>query len=373
VPGRLAIGIDARTLGAGAISGVERYVRNLIAHLAKLPGLPECLLYVDCEQVALAPPVPIGPSMRLRVVPPGRAWLRWRLPRAMRADRIAVMHFPATVLPPFLPCPAVVTVYDLAFELYPESYEPADLRMQRRGARRSIKRARSIFAISNSTRDDIVRLYHRPPESVTVTPLGAEERFLNAVSLPPPRGWPDAYILSVGALAPRKNLVSLLEAYARARSQGVREALMVVGRGSPEYVAMLRAKAVGLQIIEDVLFTGYLADEVLPAAYLNARAFVYPSLYEGFGLPVLEAMACGTPVVASSSSCFPEIVADAGLLVDPHDVEAQAQALVEVCTDDARRRELSSRSRARAKLFSWDDLARRTLQVYLASAAERVG
>jgi len=363
-PGRLAIGIDARTLAATTITGVERYVRNLVAHLAKLPDLPECLLYVDSEQVALAPPVPIGHSMRLRVVPPGRAWLRWRLPRAVRADRVSVMHFPATVLPPLLPCPAVVTVYDLAFEFYPESYDPADLRMQRRGARRSVKRARSILAISNSTRDDIVRLYHRSPESITVTPLGAEERFLDAANLPPPRGWPDAYILYVGALAPRKNLVSLLEAYARARSQGVREALMLAGRGAAEYVAMLRAKAVGLQIIEEALFTGYLADEVLPAAYLNARAFVYPSLYEGFGLPVLEAMACGTPVVASSSSSLPEIVGDAGLLVDPHDVEAQTQALVEICTDHGRHHELSSKSRARAKLFSWDDVARRTLEVY---------
>jgi len=367
----LRIGIDARTLGAARITGVERYVRNLITHLAALPDLPECLLYVDSPDVAAAPPVPLGPSMRTRLVPPGRAWLRWRLPRAARADRVAVMHFPATVLPRLLPCPSVVTVYDLAFEFYPDSYDPADLRMQRDYARNSIKRARSILAISNATRDDIVRLYRRKPENITVTPLGVEERFFSAPGLPAPPGWPPDYILYVGQIAPRKNLASLLEAYAAARARGVAEVLMLVGGGTSAYIAALRAKAVSLNIIGDVLFAGYLPEDALPAAYANARAFVYLSLYEGFGLPVAEAMACGLPVVASSASCFPEIVGDAGILVDPGDVPAQARALVEVLTDDARRQELSAKARERARLFSWEQTARRTLEVYLAAARQR--
>lgn len=367
----LRIGIDARTLGAARITGVERYVRNLITHLAALPDLPECLLYADSADLVSAPPVALGPSMRMRLVPPGRAWLRWRLPRAARADRVAVMHFPATVLPRLLPCPSVVTVYDLAFEFHPDSYDPADLRMQRDRARNSIKRARSILAISNATRDDIVRLYRRKPENITVTPLGVEERFLNARDLPRPPGWPENYILYVGLLAPRKNLASLLDAYAQARGRGIGESLVLAGAGKPEHVAALRMKAINLDLIEHVVFTGYLAEELLPAAYLNARAFAYLSLHEGFGLPVAEAMACGLPVVASSASCFPEIVGDAGMLVDPGDVPAQARALVEVLTDDARRQELSAKARERARQFSWADLARRTLDVYLATAHRR--
>jgi glycosyltransferase involved in cell wall biosynthesis len=364
----LRIGIDARTLSAPRITGVERYVRNLITHLAALPDLPECLLYVDAAGVSAAPPVALGPSMRMRLVPPGRAWLRWRLPRAARADRVTVMHFPATVLPPLLPCPAVVTVYDLAFELHPASYDPADLRMQQRGARRSIKRARSILAISEATRDDIVRLYKCRPESITVTPLGAEPRFLDAANLPAPPGWPEQYLLYVGALAPRKNLMSLLQAYARARAQGIEDALVLAGGGSPDYVAALRSKAIALHVIEDVAFTGYLSDELLPAAYLNARAFAYVSLYEGFGLPVLEAMACGVPIIASATSSFPEIVGDAGILVDPADVTAQEKAILTVLTDEAKRLELAAKARARARQFSWDDVARRTLEVYLKTA-----
>jgi glycosyltransferase involved in cell wall biosynthesis len=371
VAGRdLRIGIDARTLGATRITGVERYVRNLIAHLAALPDLPQCLLYVDCAEVAAAPPIARGPSMRMRLVSPGRGWLRLRLPLAARRDRVGVMHFPATVLPPLLHCPAVVTVYDLAFEFYPDSYDPADLRMQQR-ARRSIKRASRILAISGSSRDDIIRLYGCKPETITVTWLGVEERFRNAAGLPAPAGWPQDYILYVGQIAPRKNLGSLLEAYAAARARGIRETLVLAGAGVAEYVAALRAKAVSLTIIGDVLFAGYLPDDALPAAYANARAFVYPSLYEGFGLPVAEAMACGAPVIVSSASCFPEIVGDAGVLVDPRDVAAQAQALTELCTNEARRQELSAKSRERARLFSWGDAARRTLEVYLATAARR--
>lgn len=361
----MRIGIDARTLGAPRITGVERYVRNLIAHLGRLPELPECLLYVDSPEVAAAPPVELGPAMRMRLVPPGRGWLRVRLPLAARADRVSVLHFPATVLPPLLPCRAVATVYDLAFEFFPRSYDPADLRMQQRGARKSIRRAHHLLAISHATRDDIIRLYGRRPDDITVTPLGVEERFLNAPASAPPPGWPDEYLLYVGALAPRKNLMSLLEAYARARTEGVTAALVLAGAGAPDYVAALRGKAIGLDLLRDVVFTGYLPDELLPAAYLNARAFAYLSLYEGFGLPVVEAMACGTPVIASASSCFPEIVGDAGILVDPGDLAAQAAAMVSLLTDDSRRRELAAKSRARARQFSWDEVARRTLEVYL--------
>ena len=361
----MRIGIDARTLGAPRITGVERYVRNLIAHLATLPGLPECLLYVDSPEVAAAPPVRLGPSMRMRVVKPGRAWLRLRLPLAARADGIGVLHMPATVLPPLLPCRAVVTVYDLAFEYFPESYDPRDLRMQRRGARRSIMRAHSVIAISQSTRDDIVRLYRREADEIAVIPLGVEERFLQARDLAPPPGWPNQYVLYVGALAPRKNLMSLLEAYARARAQGATDALVLAGEGAPEYVAALRSKTISLDLLRDVMFAGYLPDELLPAAYLDARAFVYLSLYEGFGLPVVEAMACGAPVIASSASCFPEIVGDAGILVDPGDVAGQSAAIVGLLADESKRRELSARSRARARLFSWEDTAKRTLEVYL--------
>jgi len=365
----LRIGIDARTLSAPRITGVERYVRNLVAHLAALPELPECLLYVDSADVVAAPPVPLGPSMRMRLVPPGRAWLRWRLPRAARADRVAVMHFPATVLPPLLPCPAVVTVYDLAFEFHPESYDPADLRMQRQGARRSIKRARAILAISEATRDDIVRLYGRRPEAITVTPLAAEQRFLDATNLPAPPGWPETYLLYVGALAPRKNLMSLLQAYAQARAQGIEDALVLAGTGRSDYVAALRSKAIALHIIEDVAFAGYVPDELLPAAYLNARAFAYVSLYEGFGLPVLEAMACGLPVIASATSSFPEIVGDAGILVDPADITGLEKAIITLLTEEDRRQELASKARERARRFSWDDVARRTLEAYLKTAS----
>jgi glycosyltransferase involved in cell wall biosynthesis len=272
---------------------------------------------------------------------------------------------PATVLPPLLPCRAVVTVYDLAFEYFPESYDPRDLRMQRRGARRSIVRAHSVIAISQSTRDDIVRLYRREADEIAVIPLGVEERFLQARDLAPPPGWPNQYVLYVGALAPRKNLMSLLEAYARARAQGATDALVLAGEGAPEYVAALRSKTISLDLLRDVMFAGYLPDELLPAAYLDARAFVYLSLYEGFGLPVVEAMACGAPVIASSASCFPEIVGDAGILVDPGDVAGQSAAIVGLLADESKRRELSARSRARARLFSWEDTAKRTLEVYL--------
>ncbi|UCH33489.1 MAG: glycosyltransferase family 4 protein, partial [Armatimonadota bacterium] len=208
-------------------------------------------------------------------------------------------------------------------------------------------------------------------ENITVTREGVDERFLAPGPTDPPPGWPDSYVLYVGSLAPRKNLASLLEAYAGARAQGVQEPLVLAGAGAPDYVAALRSEAVALGIIEDVIFSGYLADDLLPAAYANARAFVYLSLDEGFGLPILEAMACGTPVIASASSCFPEIVGDAGVLVEPRDVQAQARALVELLTDESKRQELAAKSRERARQFSWRDAAAQTLDVYLRASGER--
>ena len=358
------IGIDIRAMLAPALGGVGRYVRNLVLHLADLPDLPPTLLYADRPAAQVKLELPAQAPMRVRPVLAPRGWLRAALPLAAWRDGVRLVHFPSTVLPPVLAARRVVTVYDLAFEFFPDTYSPADLAMQRRAVRGAV-RADLVIADSQSTADDLVARHRLPPERIRTIPLAAEARFF-APPPPdeqPPLGLAPGYLLYVGALQPRKNLARLIEAYAMACRQGLDRPLVLAGAGEAAHVEMLRQRAENYRVQERVIFPGYVADEALPALYRGAWALVYVSLYEGFGLPPLEAMACGTPAVAANGSCFPEVLGEAALLVDPLDVGAISRALVAIA-EPRTRGQYARRGRAQAGRFSWQDTARRTLAAY---------
>jgi glycosyltransferase involved in cell wall biosynthesis len=274
-------------------------------------------------------------------------------------DRLDLYH--ATyILPPVLPCASVVTVHDISFALHP-AWFPGRLR-----ARLdllvplSLRRARRVIAISERTKQDIIARYHVDPAKITVTHLAPRPTLCR----PAPRSEPaEPFWLYVGNVQPRKNVETIIRALAILRDREI--ALPLVIAGKPDYGhesvhALIQALGLG----NLVRFTGYVPDAGLLELYATCTALLHPALYEGFGLTPLEGMRQGAPVVASNTSSIPEVVGDAGILVEPGDVEAWAHSMEEVLGDRERREALAERGQRRSKQFSWEKCARQTVEVY---------
>jgi glycosyltransferase involved in cell wall biosynthesis len=273
----------------------------------------------------------------------------------------------------------VVTIYDLTALLFPQHHTAETRELQLRKFRFAQEEADVVIAISEATKRDIVAHLKIPAQRVRVVYGGAspafrpiEDREAVARTLVPMELVPDDYILYVGTIEPRKNIVRLIDAYDQTRrivSQRVPRLVLAGASGWGCREVFERVETLGLE--EAVVFLGRVPPEVLPALYNGAVLFVYPSLYEGFGLPPLEAMACGVPVITSNVSSLPETVGDAGVLIDPADTQALAAAIVSLLEDARRRVALSAHSLTRAGLFSWKRAARETLAIY--EGAGRMG
>jgi glycosyltransferase involved in cell wall biosynthesis len=238
--------------------------------------------------------------------------------------------------------------------------------------RRTTKKAARITTGSEYSRQDLLNIYRLPPEKVVVTYYGVDSIFTPQPAAPNEAeemrrrfGISRDFLLAVGSLQPRKNLVRLIRAYSRLRSEreDFRPQLVIVGR-KLWLASEIFDEALQHRWADDMILTGYVADEELPALYRAARAFVYPSLFEGFGLPPLEAMACGTPVVTSDVSSLPEVTGGAALLIDPKDERALGNAMIEIVDNESLRAELREKGIDQAKKFSWRDAAERTLRLY---------
>jgi glycosyltransferase involved in cell wall biosynthesis len=264
----------------------------------------------------------------------------------------------------------VVTIYDLTALLFPEHHTPGTRELQARKWQFAREKADVVIAISEATKRDIVAHLGISASRIHVVCGGVgpafrpiESRQVLEQALAPLRLAPGEYILSVGTIEPRKNLVRLVEAYHRVRDLTPAPKLVLAGARGWKFESVFeRVKTLGLK--DEVVFLGQVPADILPALYNGAVAFAYPSLYEGFGLPPLEAMACGVPVIASDASSLPEVVGDAGLLVDPNDTDALADALATLLNEDEKRAELSARGPTRARAFSWEQTAFKTLEVY---------
>ncbi len=286
-----------------------------------------------------------------------------RLASRAGASLVHVQYFVA----PRLPCPAVLTVHDLSFARAPELLRARDRLLFRRFVPGSLRRARRIIAVSEFTRRDLADAYDVPLDRITAIPNGVGEAFRplpDARRLAAERlGLAEEYVLFVGALAPRKNPLALLEAFARVARLGGAHQLVLAGadRGSG---AAMRRRADELGLTGRLRLLGHVAEADLPALYGAAEAVCVPSLYEGFGLPALEAMACGTPVIASGTTGLGEAVGEAALTFDPRSVAEIADALERVLGDASLREHLVAAGRARAAAFTWRRSAEATAQVY---------
>ena len=266
-----------------------------------------------------------------------------------------------------------VTIYDVIPLLRPELFSWGGDRMIR-GVLASVGPEDTILTISHATKQDLLQVHPIAPERVVVTHLAADSHRFHPcddreriTAVLRRYGIPDApYVLSVGTLEPRKNVVHLIRSFAElVRAERIPDLHLVLTGGQGWDYEPIFAEAERLREVRDrIHFTGYADDVDLAPLYSGALAFVYPSLYEGFGLPVLEAMQCGTPVITSSTSSLPEVVGDAGLLVDPQDGAALCQAMLALYEDADRRAELSSRAVARAGRFSWERCAHETVAAY---------
>ncbi len=311
------------------------------------------------------------------VLVPGRSKLAWdyvSLPIAVAQERIDLFWTPSYIVPFTIRCKSVATVLDLAYLTMPQSYEPLDVLYMRLAMPGSFRRASALLSISEHTRRDLVRLFPFTEEKAVVTPLGIDVSYWqrhsremendvrSRYSLPQP------YIFYAGSLSPRKGVPYLLQAFAELkRNRRIPHCLVFTGGWSWGNVGVHRlVETLGLR--DQVVLLNEVPAEHMAILYRLADLFVYPSLYEGFGLPVLEAMACECPVVCSNMTSLPEVAGDAAILVDPRDAGGLAEVMYWVLTDEAARADLKQRGLRRSECFTWEATADKTLQVF-----EKVG
>jgi glycosyltransferase involved in cell wall biosynthesis len=297
-------------------------------------------------------------------------WTHLRLTAELHRHPPDILFVPAHVLPLSCPVPAVVTVHDLGYKYYPEAHRPFARWYLDWTTRRHTRVARHIIADSQATKQDLIDFYDAKPDQISVVYLGRDESLTpvteaHLINQTKARyGISGDYLLYLGTLHPRKNLVRLIEAFHQVISTPSMAALTLVIAGQRGWLyndIFQRVQQLGL--VEQVIFPGFIADADKPALLSGALAYVFPSLYEGFGLPLLEAMACGTPVLTSNVSSLPEVGGEAALLVDPHDTEAIAAGLAQLITDADLRRHLVAAGYRQLEQFSWQAAARQTLEI----------
>jgi glycosyltransferase involved in cell wall biosynthesis len=358
----MLIGIDASRSVAQKRTGTENYSLNLIRHLLALGGDHRYRLYFNRP-----PSYDLHATCDLRVMPFPRLWTHLRLSWEMACRPPDLLFVPAHVLPIVHPRRSVVTIHDLGYLYYPQAHRLLDRLYLDLSTRYSARAATHLVADSSATKRDLIKRYGTDPDKITVVYPGYDDTVFRPVrdekaieEIKAKYDIAGDYILFVGTLQPRKNLIRLIGAYWKLEVGNWK--LVIAGKKGWLYREIFQqVEKLGLE--GKVVFTGYVPEGDLPALLSGARLFVFPSLYEGFGLPVLEALACGTPVVCSNVSSLPEVAGDAAVLVDPLDVEGLAAALERVLGDEELRAELIERGFEQARRFSWERCARETVKV----------
>ncbi|MFB0508911.1 MAG: glycosyltransferase family 4 protein, partial [bacterium] len=373
------IAID--TLSAKSLHhGMGVYVTNLVNRLVKIGAEHRFILYLTRRNADY-----INSSNNIKRIfitsnrPLRIAWENSLLPFSLQKEGVSVFWGPSNFLPSIKFCKYAVTIHDITAISFPDYY-PALRRFHYKSSiLNSVRVADRIIVVSTQTKNDVIQYFKVPEQKVTVIHNGLDERFLNqaitdpcaeqriAPQLKEKYCLPDSFIFTLGVLEPKKNVANLVRAYALAKKMNLGFLPKLVVGGSKEYGWKNREffQAVAeFKLEDDVKFTGRIDNEDLSAIYQAATVFVFPSIYEGFGLPVIEAMACGTPVITSNTSSLPEIAGDAAILVNPYEPREIADALFQVLTNEIRRQAMIEKGRKNASRFSWDKAAQEILQVF---------
>lgn len=372
----MRIGIDATALPANP-GGAGVYILQLIRSFADLAAAgefagAEFCVFLQHHAVPFFE-MQIGQGLEWVVLPdtsPARrlVWEQTAFPSLVGRHGVDLLHGLHYTRPWRLPCASVVTIHDMTFFLYPQLHTLAKRLYFPRMIRMSVRQADVLISVSESTRRDAIRLLDVPPEKIHTVMLGVSEEFRlisDQVELDRVRQaykLPGSFVLFVGTIEPRKNLPALIRAYAGLPAE-IAPPLVIAGRFGWQYEAVLQQIA-ELGLKERVHFTGYVAAEDLPIVYNLASLFVYPSTYEGFGLPPLEALACGAPVITTRVSSMPEHIGDAGILVPPGDIVALTEAMHRVLANPALQKKLAYLGPAQAAQFTWKRTARETFRLY---------
>lgn len=364
----MRIAIDARKLHD---FGIGTYVQNLLRQLARLDGKHEYVIFcVKSDEQVLAD---LGPQFRIVIdnSQPYSLLEQLSIPARLAQERVDLFHSPHYVLPPLVPCKSVVTIHDCIHLMFPQ-YLPGRLAY---GYAKTFMwwaahRSARVLTVSDASKRDILRYFDIPADKVTVIHNGLDGR----MSVPPPEAdvhrvrerfqLQEQFILYAGNVKPHKNVERLIDAFHLLHSNGFEHLkLLIVGNDISKY-ATLRRAIHSHNLHKYVRFLGFVPDTTLAILYRLASVFVFPSLYEGFGFPPLEAMASGTPVVTSNLSSLPEVVGSAAVLVDPYDARSIADGIRSVLTDERLRQDLHVRGLEQVRKYSWETAARETLAIY---------
>lgn len=368
------IGIDY-TSAIHQSAGIGRYTREMVKALADIDMQPpQYQLFVANTKQKMLPPAP-GPNFHWKTTQLSRRWLErlwYRLRAPLPIERwtgpLTLFHAPDFVLPPVnRNTRTLVTIHDLSFVRHPESVMPGMSRYLNKWVPHSVQQADHVIAVSEATRHDLIELYNTPPEKVSVLYHGVTPEFTPITDPAQLATVRQKYslgeqpiILNVGTVQPRKNIQRLIQAFVGVDTQ----ATLVIAGGKGWQSDDIYAEVKRQGLTNRVHFTGFVADDDLPALYSAATLLAYPSLYEGFGLPVLESMACGTPVVASNQSSLLEVVGDAGLQVNPTDTAAITAAMQQLLDNADLRQKLSVAGKKQAAKFTWSSMAADLIEIY---------
>lgn len=366
----LRIAIDARKLRD---FGIGTYIRNILTELSRLDRTTEYV--VLCRPDDLDSGEVLGRNFRMvpETAPTYSVAEQFKIPLSLAREGVQLLHEPHYVLPPLVRCRSVVTIHDCIHLMFPQ-YLPGKLaHVYAKGSMWcATRKANRILTVSEASKRDILRFFDVRPEKVVVIYNAIDERFLapadaERMDLVRQRFQLDhPFVLYVGNIKPHKNIERLIDAFGRARARGCEDdlKLVIIGDEISKYPA-LRQSVHRHKLDKHVRFLGFQPMETLAAFYRLARAFVFPSLYEGFGLPPLEAMACGTPVVTSNVSSLPEVAGGGALLVDPYDADAIAEGICLAVSDQMLRADLIRRGRERARSFSWAQSVKKIHEIYM--------
>ena len=393
----MRIGINAQLLSMSdtyRAAGVSNYIYNLLRNLSAMDGADCYTIFTGkwAKDAQLRQNLNLGCNFTLRPssFPTDRPMLRliWeQTVFAAASSGMDITHGPVNVAPLLSAAPSVVTIHDLAFLLFSDKHLPAKRRYLALMTRLSARRASTVLTVSESTRADVLRLLKLPPEKVIAVPIAIDEEYrylgndtafcAGVAEFKRRRGLPERYFLYLGTLEPRKNIPALLRCYADLRRQeaGKQSAdaipkLVIAGPKGWLYDQIF-AQVKELNLEDSVMFPGFVPREEIVWWYNAALAFVYLSVHEGFGLPVLQALACGVPVIVNNTSALPEVVGDAGLLVAAEQQETVTEAMRSLANSADLREMLRIKGLARATHFSWRQTAVKTLEIYAAAAQKR--
>lgn len=368
----MKIGIDARAADWYRGTGIGNYTYQLIKNINTLKSANDYLLFLpekfNCD-------FDFNPNIQIKNIANEQKndfWNEVNIPNILQGSEVELYHIPQNGigLPIDLDCPSVITLHDIIPYKMPETVGPRYIEIFLREMPNIIKKTDAIITVSNYSKEDIASTLNFPREKIYVTHLAAESiyRPLNKEMcrnfLKQNYYIDKDYILYIGGYSPRKNIIGLMESFARLIKEDKKDLyLVIVGTKGISY-PIYKEKAEKLNITSNVIFTGFIPLEHLPIFYNGAKVFAYPSFYEGFGLPPIEAMACGTPVITSTATSIPEVVDDAGILIPPDDIDSLYISLLNVLEDTILREKLINSGFKRSAKLSWESTAINTLNAY---------